>query len=695
MPSTPPASAVHLVERVRSPEPFYEALRAPASPDALVLDLSAGRLDGVSRLDAARMPEDGGFERLQAADFAGAFAETTRDTYVQWVGDVAEQELVDGKSIRELFTYEGELSLWWITQTAEKDQDHSPYRWFFFAFAVIDHLLETGRVGSEAEWHLWVPDSHTGEVLRHAVGERGRVVVHVGAGRAEQGGIKARLGRALTRLNRTVVWPARQILGAFQAGAADRQRRTRGEAEGVFGGRPKVLVVTEYPHSWSAVGDEERFSEAVSAYDRYFGTMPWDLRERGAGVAWVASRSTRQGYARWRDEGRTVQDLPDASPWAYLDFAAVRTLLRNQARWVRAYRRLFVEQRVQDRIRHGRIPMGHWIARDYANLCGGWAVALLIKYEQFRRAARELRPDAVLYRDEMYVSGRVVSAAMKDEARLVGIQHGIIHADATVYCFDRREVEGGAGPPDHVGTCPVPDVFASFGEHTKELFERLQGYDASRVVPAGGVRHDDLTQRFPSDGEERARLRGHLRKTLGLPLDSRVVLLCTQRAAVAGQWFEMIVRGLKGWGDDVFVAVKTHPYHGGEERIRAVAEEEEWERYSLFDAATYPLIYCSDAVVGGASTIILESCLLGTPAISIAGAGDHEVYPYVQDRVGEAASDEATMRAHLKEILAGEAHEDAGFQVRRREILRRHLWNDDAGACGRLYEVITSDGIEG
>ena len=312
---------------------------------------------------------------------------------------------------------------------------------------------------------------------------------------------------------------------------------------------------------------------------------------------------------------------------------------------------------------------------------------MLIKYEQYKRAVRELQPDAVLYRDEMYVSGRVISAAMKGRVRLVGVQHGIIHTDESVYCFDEREVDSIAASPDHVKSCPLPDVFATFGEHTGELFRRRRGY-APRVEPIGGVRHDELARRFPAVGQSRERLRTNLRRSLGLPLDRKVVLLFTQRAVEAGAWFEMVVRALRGWEEEVVVGVKTHQYHGGERQVRETAERLEWGAYRLFDAATYPLMYCSDVVVGGASTIILEACLLGTPAVSIAGNGDYEVYPYVQDRIGAAAFDGDSMREHLRVLLSDDRGEGGGFASRRQEILRRHLWNDDARACERLYDLI-------
>ena len=335
-----PASTVHIVERGSPQELLYDVLHE-AAPGTLLLDLSAGRLDSVSRIEWARVPDE--VKKVQAADFAHDLADETRNRYVRWVTDVSEQVLIDGKSIKELFTYDGELSLWWITQAAQKDQENTPYRWFFFAFAIIDFLLESGQVEAGAEWHVWVPDPETGDVFEHAIAERGRVVVHVAGKRTGVGGGRARAARQVRQLNRTVVWPVKQVVNALRAGRLDRSLRRIGKA-GVFAaGSPKVLVVTEVPHSWATVGEEERFDRSVSAYDRYFGTMPWDLRKQGAGVAWVASRSTKHGYARWRSEASSLQDLPDASPWSYLDFQAAQTLLRNQARWLRDYRRLFLE----------------------------------------------------------------------------------------------------------------------------------------------------------------------------------------------------------------------------------------------------------------------------------------------------------------------------------------------------------------
>ena len=675
-----PATVVHLVERVRSPERTFGALREALAEGALVLDLSPGRLDAVSPLDPGDLP--GADARwVGPADYAADLAEPSRRAYVGWVAEAGALDLGDGRSVRELFTYQDELSLWWITQTAQRDQDNSPYRWFFYAFAVIDRLLETGRVAAGAEWHLWAPDRPTADVLAGAVGDRGTVVLHLDAERPRPRGL-GHVGR------RYVLGPARQIASALRVAAATRRQRTARGQEALFGNaRPSVLAVTVHPRSWRPASEEERFRDGVDAFDHYLGTMPWDLRDEGMGVAWLTAPLDAAEYRRWVAEGVERQTLPDATPWAALSARAARDLAAHHVRWLRQYRRLFERRRVQDRWTYRGAPMGHWIVRDYQNLLGGWANALLIQYEQQRRAAQALRPDAVVYRDEMYVSGRIVSAAFQGVSRRVGVQHGIINAEATVYTFDRRELDPGAGPADYVRTCPVPDVFATFGEHTREFLAGVGGYDPARVVPTGGVRHDELVRRFGPGGADRADRRAVLRRQLGLPTDAPVVLLCTQRRAEAGAWFDLVVSGLAASGEDAFVAVKTHHYHGGETDVRRVAEAHGWTRYALYDGHTYPLIGCADVVVGGPSTIILESRLLGVPAVSISGSSGYEVYPYLAESVGEVVGSAGDMAEVLSRLLSGPPVGGDGEDPRR-SVLRRHLWNDDAVAAKRLARLV-------
>lgn len=676
------AHEVHLIERVANAATTYGHISARPTSPCTIIDLTAGRVDAVSQLEREGENAPSSQIWLRGTDYASTIAEPSRQEYVRWVSDISEREILDGKSIKQWFTYNDEISLWWFTATAQKGQISSPFRWLFYAFALIDTLFERGQLAPGLAWHLWVPDDATGRVLRDYLGSRGEATIH-----SEQSSDQRE--NPLQWLSRRIVTPLLHVSRALQLARHTREQRQRLRGDRTSDeGRQRVLVATEYPRSWRPISEAERFDEDVDAFDFYLGTMPWALREEGLDVEWLRTASTVDQYETWERDGIARQNLRDSSAWATIDLRVAGDVLVNHFRWCRDFRRLFDGRRAGQFFRYRGVDMSHWIARDYTNICLGSGVAAMIKVEQYRSVVRARRPAAVLYRDEMFRSGRQLSAGMKGYTHLVGVQHGIINEEATVYCFDNRDVPTSAEHAGHIQHCPVPDTFAAFGEYTRELFERWNGYDPHRVVPIGGPRHDNLVRQLVPASQDRVAMRASIRAKLGIPADSNVVLLCTQRARDAGAWFDLVIRGLRSSGVDAYVAVKTHHYHGGEEEVRQVAANQAFEDYAIFSSDTYPLIASADVVVGGPSTIILEAYLLDRPAISISSSDAFETYPYRQERIGRLVSTVADMTAALEKSFQDENQTDDDFSRHRRIICARHLWNDDAGAGSRLATLI-------
>jgi hypothetical protein len=676
------SDTVHLIERVADAAGVYRQLSATTQGRSILLDLTAGHVDGVSKLEAESADAPDHETWLHSFEVAHEIAETSRAEYVRWISDAGNQKILDGKSIKEWFTYNGELSLWWMTQTAQKGQIGSPCRWLFYAFAFIDLAFQRGHVPLGARWHLWVPDQATGVALQQYLGDRGTAVVH--ADTQNETNETVRLW-----ISHNIVRPLRRIVLGLRVSRHMRRERKGVGIDTLFGsGTPRVLVATLFPKSWRTIPETERFAHGITAADFYLGSMPWHLRAEGIGVAWLRTSSSIGDHKKWKRKAVANQDLPDATAWAVIGVRAAFDLFRNQLSWSLDHHRLFVRGKVQDQWRYRGTALGYWIVKDYTDLCRGDAVARMLQLEQYRSAVEALRPDAVLYRDEMFFSGRILTAGTKGRTRLIGLQHGIINNEATVYCFDKRDVTNGREDHDHVAHCPVPDLFMAFGEYTREHFRRWGGYDASRVIPIGGVRHDHLAHRFVMHGEEPRAVIRRVREHLAIPLEGPILLLCTHRTRLAGQWFELVLDGLDAANLAAFVLVKLHPYHGGEQEIREVAARRGFSGYGLFNDSIYPLIASSDAVVAGASTVILESYLLDTPVISIAGSVGYETYPFRQEGLGTVVRSKDAMAAALASALGGTARSGSEFELEREEVLRRHLWNHDAGANQRLVEVL-------
>lgn len=665
---------IHVIDRTDRPENVLAEIASVASKVATIVDLSTGRADAVSVLSDE--DEDGSrhWQWISGTDYADRIAYRSQDAYIQWIAEIGVQPILKDKSLKEWFVYNEEVSLWWFTKTATKGQLSSPYRWLFYAFALIDELIENGEIAHGAEWHFWVKDAATGEVYRQYLGERGQVVIHANEEVSPEADWK--------RLSRRIITPLLHVVNALKLHLETRKERREILRNSASRKSPVYLMVTEFSRSWRPISDEESFDDHVQIWDFYLGGLPWDLRKLGLDIRWLSPASSVGSYRRWKKEGAAAQDLPDASSLATLSPKKCAGILATHAQWCRAFDYLFVRKMAGRSLQYRGVDMSHWIVKDFADLCLGSGVSTLIKIEQYRQAAELARPNAVIYRDEMFRSGRQVSAGTAGRTRRIGIQHGIINREATVYRFHADEVVS----EDLVKSCPVPDVFTTFGEFARELFEEWGGYPSDRVIPIGGARHDHLVRRLVS--ENGAAGTTLLRTRLGLPLDIPVVLLCTQRAADAGAWFDLTLKGVAASSGRVFVAVKTHHYHGGEEAIHEVARQNGFEDYHVFSADTYDLIAASDVVVGGASTIIIEACLLNRPAITITSNDSFQTYPYQSEGLGIAVAYDAAMETVLPTLLQDPHSQFTSAQVSRPILCTRHLWNHDAAAARRLAGVL-------
>jgi hypothetical protein len=669
------ASVIHVIDQVRNPVAVYHRIAHSALAGTTVIDLTAGRVGGASQLETVRGGTVGDLDMLRTVEYLSQVASPTREAYVRWIGEVADRAICDEKSIKQWFTYNDEVSLWWLTRTAQKA--HRSWRWLFFAFGMIDLMYETGKAELGTEWHLWVPKHEIGRMLGDYIGERGRPVIHSDAPPCSG-------ERPLVGLKRRILTPLQRVLNALSV-----TRYMDQDREGLDKPSPRrgrILVATQFPRSWKAIPEEERAYPSTSAFDFYLGYLPWKLRDEGFEVLWLKLSASAEGYDTWKQEAVEKQDISDGSAWAALSVSAAARILRHHVRWCLDFDYLFRRTQADLEFTYQGVAIGDWIVDDYRNMCLGSGVSAMIDMEQYRQAVETLQPKAVLYRDEMFTSGRLISAGMKGRTHLVGLQHGIIIDEATTYVFDKNEVGRGEVVADHVRYCPVPDIFASFGEYVREAFARWGGYPPERVIPIGGVRHDQLVEHHVLQLKDGT---GHLqlvRQELGLPFDRRIVALFTQEAKEAGRWFELVVQALGEIGEAMFIAVKLHHYHGGEEAVKAVAGALAFRDYKLIEAHTYPLIASADLVVSGPSTIVLESYLLDTPVISIFESDDYEAYPYRKEGLGIVVNSQDTMNQALKKLASKIQSDDAS--ERRRTVLRRHLWNDDGLAYKRLIGIL-------
>jgi hypothetical protein len=670
----------------------------------MVFDLSAGQLSW-PHSPHRHLPEKAreSVTWVNGQDLAPEIGDTSRNAYIEWLSEAASQSVAHGASIKEWFTYKGEISLWWFTGMSLKHPTNQPQRWRFYQFFALKHL--TNQIDAEnIDWHLWASQDEA-HLLREALPTGASVERHVCPSMEEEpaSSLRTRIRKWLSasRIGETALVLTDAVRSFFRTArrltrVAHRTQKALSSIDQSHPLHPKtrekplVLVQTKFPKSWEQVPTSVDLEVSSAWYDHYFGDAPARLDSEEYVTGWLTSvEPETDRAAQWNDVRRT-QSIPDATPWMVLSSSEAWQIAWHRLKWGVIYLYLFVWREAQSHWTYEGIPLGHWFKDVYR-----WSrcTDAFVDVERYRHACTSLKPDAILYRDEFYPSsGRRLSAGGKECTQLVGVQHGMISREHTVYQWheDDIEVPNPGKYADHVHHAPVPDRFAAFGSHYVEQFDEWDGYSASRVVSVGGLRHDVLVDQFDlrKPVEARETQKSPLRGEYNLSEDRPVLLLCTATTRTAAMWFEMVVGALKKESLDASVAVKLHQYHGGEDGVRRVAERYSFASYDVYTEDVYPLMAASDLLVGSASTTVLEGNLFGLYTIAICANAEYEVYPFSRDGLADVVTNTSEMRNALKRSL-----NDSPKGSPASSNLYRHLRNTKGSACRRLGSFLNQRGL--
>jgi hypothetical protein len=292
-----------------------------------------------------------------------------------------------------------------------------------------------------------------------------------------------------------------------------------------------------------------------------------------------------------------------------------------------------------------------------------WAQAVAAAVQSLRAAGRVA---AMMVVKEMYPSEMVTIAAARELGiPTIGVQHGTISPAHLMYTI----------PPGYVEGAPVPDFFAVYGDFARETVSVHGAYPADRVWVTGGARFDPLVRNL----EDRATAR----QRLGLPRDTRVVLVTTQ----SSPWFPDVVRTVLGEArarPDWIVCIKTHPLRRAHVDLYAgVARECYSGNVRLYTDRFYDLLAACDVLISGSSTTVLEAILAGRRTICVNFSGEPDPYPYAADGGSLPARSPAELRMALDTVFAAESR--ARLEQDRQGFLKRHA---GPGRDGRAAETL-------
>jgi hypothetical protein len=278
-------------------------------------------------------------------------------------------------------------------------------------------------------------------------------------------------------------------------------------------------------------------------------------------------------------------------------------------------------------------------------------------YEVTVRALRKWRPRALLLKDEVYIHGRLLSAAARTAGvPTLALQHGSIYPTHWSYLLDPEAV-GLAAPP-------LPDRFGVYGQRTVELLADTLGFPRGVLTVIGARRFRALDSAAVEERFRRVREEGR-----------ELVLVAGQLHADMPVLYDWCFELARTFPETYFV-FKPHPRDlEGIERLESRCER--GPNCEVYGGSLAGVLPAASLVISGHSTVLLEAIWLGIGGISVQISGEEEADWQREGGLLRVARDREELARCVRAALSGGLFSERD-RARAGEYLRAHLGQEEA-----------------
>lgn len=551
------------------------------------------------------------FEVLHSYDYLKEAAYKTRDKYVSFIGEWPDRFCKKGRNFKEIFTYNNDLSLWWLTTFAMKN----PFKLDVFntlcRAQIVADIVKSGRFNKCV---VLASDRVLSELVRQI---------------CEAGDIKFMdMGSCAMRfsIRDTVLWFTLSRLRFLVEICATKLVLHILEIFGRRYAEPEdkkecAIFMTLYLYGLNACGGipQDRFYGRLPdvlensrkdikplfmpyLYGSYFSSLRLllqmlrrrDVLKKG-GVVFL------ERYLKWREIFSELFDWRISAHYLALDYDA---MFRNSF----SYNGINIFRLVRPQLRESFL--GSCLARCLLTAKG---------YERFiQQYDKDVKFTFSML--EFYNVSRAIyyiSRRSFPRVKTIAYQHALILPMDSSYYFAPSEVDLGFSNADFVNKTPLPDYIILQGEIARQIITSW-GYPAERCILTGSPRYDGLS--------EVARRRGSLSPDLinyraGFPKDKKIAVIATSHLRYEScRIIETVAKAISG-RDDIFAIFKPHPVCPMERIARGICSIYNLKNYRVVNDDIGRLISIGDVFISTYSTAATEAFAAGMPVISLSIEG--------------------------------------------------------------------------
>ncbi|QYZ79825.1 hypothetical protein E2N92_10500 [Methanofollis formosanus] len=302
-----------------------------------------------------------------------------------------------------------------------------------------------------------------------------------------------------------------------------------------------------------------------------------------------------------------------------------------------------------------------------------------------RRMIKHECPDLFLVINEYGWRERpLIVAANVERIPTLAIQHGVIHPFHRGYIYNKYEIsaEGQACSP----YCPIPDMTTLYGEYHKDLLTKSSSYPPDHVVVTGQPRYDILPVLMKDMPLEAIASKYCLDSNSiyilwttqchGLSMEENICNFNTVFSAIEGL-------------ENVNLVIKQHPGEGDEytDLIKEYLKDYSIKvKICPRDSNTFELLCACDLVITKSSTTGLEGIALNKPLIILNLSEDPDTVDYVDQGVAIGVYDASDLKRAITQLL----NDDSMLAQNRKKFIKRNLYSVDGQATERVIRCAMS-----
>mgnify|MGYP001242561320 CR=1 FL=1 len=630
---------------------------------------------------------------IDGDSIAAKYFERGRSEFLKWVTEKPNDKIFIKKSLKELFVYDKNISLWWLTRASHKNFNKTRLGTYFHQNIALKHIIQDNKRlilnGQEESFCIYLFCDTKEEYNYFAFVIRNYLLS--AAGTCLKKNILFKSPYFLPKTNYSFFGLLEIVISTmkFIMHKVLIYRKSK-----VFNSHePKIfdhMIATSFPRDWFPIDSRNNGVKR----DRYLGEIYEALNNKGTRIAFLPVFHNLSDMEEWL----SLRNLPN---FVCLNlnvnqfFQIFIRFIVYQVWWYFIFLLLWRKSKLKLKSPmkdiDSSILLDHLLLLDMGETISRSCISKLFVYELFKKSL-PLNVKSVILVQEFYSTSRVIKAALKDrETKVIGIQHSLGLLDQ-YYAYIISPIETGVGYmknnsiKSYITFMPIPDYNLIFGSYYKKMIAKLNGYPKERLIVTGPTRNDNMVMNMRDFCDDKMI---SLKKTLDIPLNRKTIFLCTSPRDVRST-ISLVLNAIKISKAQPFLVIKLHPT-----AIENVIDFNEFgfrefKDFIIISEQINQFMLISDVVVSQLSTVALESVLMGKPHIIISKDLSLKNSFIFSEQPLIMHTDKHKEASHmLDKLLLSDNNKDELFEYRKL-FLKKYFDNEDGCALDRVNNFLVS-----